>query len=261
MKRYQTRVTVWPAIADLMTAVVVGALLIGALVYFSMPPKPSPPDTLEISSDSLLLQMDTTEWRKYKDRMRATQMRAWFQLRMDTTEWRNHTSYSHETEVVAFNFPQMDTTEWRNYTAKLDVQNYIDTLVQDIQILHYTVSVLRDSIIEIVRGVPNCLGENVSLMTVRFDVDDYYVELNDYVMESDWTTLKDYVNRFDQRMLNPTEMITFATELDAFGDERRDGCHFFVEVKNGGMSQDSLWLRWRPIAPYFGGATNPRIFN
>lgn len=61
MKRYRTRVTVWPAITDLMTTVVIVALLTSVLIYFERDGKSNAAEPSEIVNvDSLLQETDAS---------------------------------------------------------------------------------------------------------------------------------------------------------------------------------------------------------
>ena len=131
------------------------------------------------------------------------------------------------------------------------------------------IEILQDSLAELGRGIdmPPCLGlqqngqPNV-LMTIQVYPDNQFsIEgiTNDIDLSNRWPEIATYFNNtLTQNIkISSNEMINHAQQIHNLSPEKN--CVSYVILQNGGVSRDSLILKWKKLDRYNLRLANPRI--
>ncbi len=225
--RHQTQVTVWPAITDLMTAIVVVAVLGGLIGYHQYVGQVD--ETISLR-DSIESQKETIK------------------ILRDSVD------------------SQIDQIE--NLYASVDSQ------IDQIENLHASKDELQDSVrvlIGVMGGLekPPCMGlqENEQpnvLMTIGVYPENIYSLQSNFseIKSSDrWPLIEIYFNNEVDQNTNITfkEINNHAQKIYELSEAK--GCVSYVILRNGGVSRESLVLKWIDLERYNLRLANPGILR
>ena len=217
-RRHKTQITVWPAITDLMTAIVVITILGGVIGCH-----------------------------KFKD-------------------IGNHNGILRDSI-------ELQKSEINNLRDSLNTINNSNSQLQ------YSIKILQDSLSTRLdttnsnggEGIdkPSCLGlrqnkqPNV-LMTIQVYPDNKYsIEgiTNDIDLSNRWPEIATYFNNtLTQNIkISSNEMINHARQIYNLSQEKK--CVSYVILQNGGVSRESLIVKWTDLEIYDLRLANPRILR
>ncbi len=208
--RHKTQITVWPAITDLMTAIVVITILGGVIGFQRFNNLKNEKGTLR---DSVNIQ------------------------KSEINTLRNSLSQLQESMAGSNN----------------------------------SIEILQDSLAELGRGIdrPPCLGlqqneqPNV-LMTIHvFPNNKYSIEgiTNDIDLSNRWPEIATYFNnKLTQNIkISSNKMNNHAQQIYNLSQEKN--CVSYVILQNGGVSRESLIVKWIDLERYNLRLANPRILR
>ncbi len=222
--RHKTQITVWPAITDLMTAIVVITILGGVIGFQRFNNLKNEKGTLR---DSVNIQ------------------------KSEINTLRNSLSQLQESMAGS--------------------NNSIEILQDSLVASNDLIEILQDSLAELGRGIdrPPCLGlqqneqPNV-LMTIHvFPNNKYSIEgiTNDIDLSNRWPEIATYFNnKLTQNIkISSNKMNNHAQQIYNLSQEKN--CVSYVILQNGGVSRESLIVKWIDLERYNLRLANPRILR
>jgi len=166
-----------------------------------------------------------------------------------------------------------DSVESQNNLIEA-LQDSVDSQSNAIEKLHPSIDVLQDSIRVLTRLIgglekPPCLGlqENeqpIVLMTIGVYPDNIYsLQSNFHEIKSSnrWLPIETYFdNEIDQDLkITLNELNNHAQKIYELSEAK--GCVSYVILRNGGVSRESLVLRWIDLERYNLRLANPGILR
>ncbi len=219
-QRSQTQVTVWPAITDLVITILVVALISGAVIFSDNPINDCP---IQVPED-----------RTCHDVLNDS-----IQVLTDANDALSDSLHELQRSNNAY-------------------EVYVDSLRDSTQVSKDITGKSEGP------GDPSCLGISVNgqplpLITIWVNPSGrYQIRQSEVSRLSYWYGLHEYIrDEFEGQSLTKNQVMDFGQEIRLRLGDRQ--CVFFVTLQNGGVSQDSLILRWTGVSRYFGGLTNPNI--
>ena len=284
-RRYKTDIIAWPAITDLMTSIVVVAVLVSIVVGYGGDKK-SPPNVGQQLRDSVdMLQGRAMILEDSIDMLRGKMvpLEANIEILQDQVTVRDSVIALQDSKAVILE----DSTEiLRGEMVPLEanieilqdqvtVRDSVVTLQDSkVAIMVDSVKILQDSVQVLLErlgsGRPSCLdprgSRNISsLMTIQVRLGGMYsVRYNGINTDRGFPSVNSVVGRYMSTVSTNTNitsdiMINHAKEISKRTQKK---CVFFVRLeRHEDVGQKDLVWRWNSLSGYFGGLTNPRILQ
>ena len=262
-RRYRTDTTAWPAITDLMTSIVVVAILVGISGYISYT------NTVEALEDSL--QASEGKVAELEDSLQASEgMVAELEDSLQASEGK----VAELEDSLQASEGMVAELEDSLQASKNRIMKLENIIADTDEHLTDSITSLNERIDEIIRecvGPPSCLGlerKNLpnSLMTIQvrsgriYSVQHNLDDLTDKELDSFGVNseVRRYISTVPEVNFRRDELIDHAKKIEAIAEGK---CRFFVKLENHGVSKSELQDIWYNDLQWLFSLTNPGILR